>query len=84
MAKSAAERQSRYRARELAKKTEQGHTKVQLNLIVSAAHRALLTATAKRHGVTQAEMLTKIIETSPIVQVIEQAKDDFLLGRCSG
>jgi hypothetical protein len=84
MAQTAAERQAAYRARKLSSRTEEGHAMTQLTLIVSAAHRALLSKAAQRHGVTQAEILAKIIETSPLVRDLEQERDDFLSGRMSG
>lgn len=83
MAKTAAERQAEYRARRLAERTGDGHERAQLSLIISAAHRALLTKAAQRFGVTQAEMLERIIETSHIVQSIEIERDGFLAGDMS-
>lgn len=84
MAQTAAERQAAYRARKLASRTEDGHAMAQLTLIVSAAHRALLAKAAERHGMTQAEILARIIATSPLVRELEAERDDFLAGRMSG
>lgn len=84
MAKTPAERQAEYRARKLSQRTGQGHEMTQLSLIISAAHRSLLAKAAARFGVTQAEMLERIIETSHIVQDIEKERDGFLAGYMSG
>lgn len=84
MAKTAAERQAAYRARRLAERSEHGHEMAQLTLIISAAHRALLTRLAERHGLTQAQALARVIDTSSLVCELEQEREDFLSGRMSG
>lgn len=83
MAKTAAERQADYRAKKLAEKSEHGHQMAHLTLIISAAHRSLLTRVALLHGVTQAEMISMMIESSPLVRDMEKDRDDFLSGNCS-
>lgn len=83
MAKTGAERQAEYRQKKKSEKTETGHEVVQMNVYVSAPNRARLSALAKRYGVTQEEMLNRIIDESALVKELEQDKDDFLAGRFS-
>ena len=84
MAKTGAERNAEYRARKKESTDENGQPVAQMNVYVSAANRARLTALAKRNGLTQAQMLNKIIEESSYVRELEKDKDDFLSGQFSG
>ena len=59
MAKTGAERNAEYRARKKESTDENGQPVAQMNVYVSAANCARLTALAKRNGLTQAQMLNK-------------------------
>jgi hypothetical protein len=83
MAKTGAERQAELRQKKKTERDENGHQVVQMNVYVTAPNRARLSALAKRHGVTQAQILNRIIDESALVKELEQDKDDFLAGRFS-
>lgn len=86
MAKSGAERQAEYRIKKMTEKNGAGQTQVQMNVYVSSPNRARLTLLGRQLGLTQANMLNRIIEESEYVRRLEAEKDDFLSGamsRCS-
>ena len=82
-AKTGAERQAEYREKKKHSPGVDGHALASMNVYVSAPNRERLNALARRHGVTQAEMLNRLIEASPEVQALEAEKDDFLSGKYS-
>ena len=84
MAQTAAERQAAYRDKKKLEVDEQGRELGQLNIYISKPHRAILAQLAKRHSVTQGQLLAKIIEESPMTIALEAEKDAFLSGAASG
>lgn len=82
-AKTGAERQAEYREKKKHSQGADGHVLAAMNVYVNASNRARLNTLAQRHGVTQAEMLNRLIEQAPEVQALEAEKDDFLSGKYS-
>lgn len=84
MAKTAAERQSDWREKKKSELDEHGRELVAVSIYISRPHRAIISAIAARLGVTQGQVLSRMIEDSPLTHAIEQEKDDFLSGAASG
>jgi len=82
-AKTGAERQAEYREKKKHSEGANGHALAAMNVYVTAPNRARLNTLARRHGMTQAEMLNRLIEQAPEVQALEAEKDDFLSGKFS-
>lgn len=84
MAKTPAERQADYREKKKFELDEHGRELAAVSIYISKPHRALLTAIANRLGVTQGQVLSRMIEDSPLTLTLEREKDDFLSGAASG
>ena len=84
MAKTAAERQSDLREKKKSELDEHGRELVAVSIYISKPHRAIISAIASRLGVTQGQVLSRMIEDSPLTHLLEQEKDAFLSGSASG
>lgn len=84
MAQTAAERQATYREKKKTELDEHGRELAVVSIYISKAHRAILSALAIRHGITQGQVLSRMIEESPMTLAHEGEKDDFLSGAASG
>lgn len=84
MAQTPAERQATYREKKKFEVDEHGHEFAQVNIFISKPHRAILAALAKKLGVTQGQLLSRMIEESPLTRDLESEKDVFLSGAASG
>lgn len=84
MAITAAERQSEWREKKKTELDEHGRELVAVSIYISKPHRAIISAIASRLGVTQGQVLSRMIEDSPLTHAIEQEKESFLSGAASG
>ena len=84
MAQTAAERQATYRDKKKSSVDESGHELGQLNIYISKPHRSLLSQLAKKHSMTAGQLLSRMIEESPMAKEFEAEKDAFLNGEASG
>lgn len=84
MAQTPAERQATYREKKRYEVDESGHELAQVNIYISKPHRAILLELSKRHAVTQGQLLSRMIEQSPLTRALEAEKDAFLSGAASG
>lgn len=84
MAQTAAERQATYRDKKKNQVDDSGRELGQLNIYISKPHRKILLELSRRHGVTQGQLLAKMIEESPLMIALEAEKEAFLSGAASG